>query len=304
MNDVRWNYSPLDADRLVRHFQVTPTRDTIALADINWKASLENQNRPEDTVDGEHVKNIATSMANGELIDAAIVRRNGRGLYFLDGNHRGKAAEAVGETDLDVWFVDCPDDTADIIARLSNIGRHGKPITTAHRVAMAIQLTADGTDSETVCQWLGISAGTLTTYKQQHKAARKIGRTLGSGHKTPSRHVARAVSKLEDDELKILGPELLKSKPAQLGEWVDRIVQEKPKNREAMTHQIRGEMLAQKSTAKVRSTALTEARRGLSLLAKNLRRAMDEAPKKDTDRLYDQIHALYLTAQSARAGNE
>lgn len=300
--DVRWNYSPVDEDRLVRHYGISPTRTTVKLSDINWGASLKNQNRPTGYIDMEHVRDIAVAMANGDIIDCPIVRQNGRGLYIIDGNHRGRAAQDVGEAEWDVWLVDCPDETADTMAEFANIGRHGRGVSAAHRMEVVEKHLANGMDPDELCKLAGIKRTTLDAYKMRAKAERKTHRTLGV-QKQPSHKQSVAINRLEDDELRILGPIALDVPAGKFDEWSQRIASQKPKEREAMAHQVRGEMLVAKSTGVKKNTHLTEARRGLSVLMKNLRRAMDEAPKAESDKLYDQVHALYLTAQEMRAGD-
>lgn len=309
-NDVRWQYNATDSDRINRLYGIKPSKVTIQLDQINWDASLRNQNRQPDPrggqvhINAEHVANIAQGMWDGALIDAPVVRTNGRGTYVLDGNHRLRAALDLGETEVSAWAADeLTDENADQYAQFANM-HHGLSNSPAHKQHVIESAIAAGETLERVAMLASVKVATIKGHVAKGRAERKVERALGADKvKSLSLKQAAAVNRLEDEEVAAIGPVLNLVQAGQLDEWTKRIAAEKPKNREAMAIQVRGEMLQSVAAGK-KTTAkpLAEARRGVSLLRTHLRKAMDQATKEQANKLYDDLHAVYVIAADMRRG--
>ena len=309
--DVRWTYDTMDEDRLLHHWGIQPTPITVSLADINWDASLRNQNRGDDSkhpLDKAHVSDLAASMVNGDLLPAITVRNNGRGLYIIDGNHRATAANDLGEKEASAWLVDCDDETADAMCEFANLARHGKAVPAAQRMKVAQKWIALGMLPDDVCRRCGITRNSLEYWQTKWRAEGKIDAAIDVRGKPLTVQQTRAINRLEVEELRVLGHHTLTANQTDLDEWTREIAAASPSERMAVTYKVLGCMEAeQKSKSKVtgaKATPLTEAKRAVTILKRNLEKAMIQSTPQQKNAVYDDIHELYLKAQSLRGADD
>jgi len=307
---VTWNYNAVDKVRLSHHFGVDAAEQTVPLAAVDWDRSLNNQNRGQ----GHHVvaawvEDIALAMLNGDMVDAIVVRQLDDGtLVILDGNHRAKACQELDVADVAAWVVQCDDITAQMIAKVANVGRHGMTVDRRHRLELAVELVRQGYPVDNVARLVVVRPATVRHYiKQQELEVRLsnvFARPVTGGLSTAK---VDALAKLEDDQLKVIGPDILTVPTSALTDMVRDIVTAPAAQRQAKAHEVKGAIAAAKAPAGIgqrKAAPVTQTKHALTLLRKNLTKGLQQCTSKEFDYIADQVHELWLEVKAARAARE
>jgi ParB-like chromosome segregation protein Spo0J len=113
------------AEEKLKEYGIGWQVQSIAIKDIDWKASEANKARGSKPINVELVEDYSLAMQSGDAFPMIVVEKTKAGYYILSGNHRSRAAKDIGRTTIDAYVVKGNDPAAiDILPRIFNRG-HG-----------------------------------------------------------------------------------------------------------------------------------------------------------------------------------
>jgi uncharacterized ParB-like nuclease family protein len=126
---------------------------------VDQVGSLANQARLEP-LDADVVDRYAADMERGDQFPPVIVRRQGKRLILLGGNHRLAGAKQAKRETLPAYVVTCEPEMATRLMYEDN-RRHGLPPSEAERLHQAVHLIETGYTQKQAAQTVGVSASKL-----------------------------------------------------------------------------------------------------------------------------------------------
>ncbi len=112
----------LSAEQVLKEFEVKWKVDWAILKDIDWPASEHNQARLDGhPIDDDLVAAYGVAKENGDEFPRVVLLKVSKKYIIMGGNHRAKADELVGCTEMEAYIVEISDkQTIDLLPRVLN----------------------------------------------------------------------------------------------------------------------------------------------------------------------------------------
>lgn len=229
--------------------------------DIDVPASQSiGQNRQEMDIDRETVEIIAMYMAEGVSMPMPLVwRKDGRARRFvvLDGNHRIKAAEVVGDGMIQALEVRSETTVAQWIAVAVNL-MHGRTVREPEYMATTMRLLHEqGLPLHQIARIYGMNDERVRLLTKRDEQNDRLRILLPNRRLAVRAHTLDALAGLEDAHVVILGDRFLDATKSQQADIVARLKATASRDRDDIAHQIVGELIAserEKQKVRVRET--------------------------------------------------
>lgn len=135
----------------------------VKVADIDVKASHDNQARLGEALLADKVEEYRLGMERGSQFPAVVLYQSGRKFVVIDGNNRLGARIARGDRTVEAYVVSNPSrDLVKVLTYTANVG-HGVPLSATARTIHALELLNDGSNrtQEWVAKALHLSINTV-----------------------------------------------------------------------------------------------------------------------------------------------
>lgn len=171
--------------------------DQLPVDQIDRIASLGNQARL-DPLSEEVVDRYAADMERGDLFPPIVVRRSGKRLILIGGNHRTAAAERTQRAALPAYVIDVEPEMAVRLTYEDN-RRHGLPPSEEERIYQAVHLVNNGYTQTAAADTVGVSAKKLAQAIGAARADRRAAEHRIKGWERIPKSVRWRIDQLRSD---------------------------------------------------------------------------------------------------------
>lgn len=156
--------------------------------DVRPRVASAGGNREHIKLQGQTVNDYAVGFLQGDVFPPVTLDAE---MYIVDGQHRVAAARKAGVESIKARFITADKEQA-LIYAIGENSKHGRAYKKAHRVALALEMSEMGMDTEAIGNVLRVSRQTAGTYIKNDRR-KKILQWLRQGKPTPKSTFAHSI---------------------------------------------------------------------------------------------------------------